>query len=190
MNITAIIMAAGSSKRLGSNKLFLTYKGQTLLQHTLQVVRQAGFWQTLVVLSPQNAALANLSKEVPFVINTEYAKGQSASVKLGVEHATGDAYVFFTADQPYLDVKSIWQITEKATEKTIVVPAIKGRQGSPVCFGRLFRQELLGLQGDEGGRPVKKNHPEACVLVEIENQKLFYDIDTPRDYENLLQNKD
>lgn len=186
MNISAIIMASGQSKRMGRNKLFLTYAKKTFLRHTLELVQKIPFEERILVVSPENyEELLFLQKQFTVVLNQEFEQGQSASVRLGTQAATKTGYLYLTIDQPLLTPRIIEQLLAEARDDNIVFPLKDGQPSSPVYFGKNFRKELLTVSGESGGRAVKNAHPEAWCPVVIEPAYLLTDIDTIDDYIQL-----
>ena len=188
-NISAIILAAGESKRMGRNKLSLPYKGKPLIEHTFQLVDQIDFLECIVVISPTNVedlVGVNFPKESKIVYNFHPELGQSHSVALGTKEAKGEGYLFFTGDQPLLTKALIEEMLANATIDRIVYPLKEeGGPSNPTFFGRNFREELLGIQGDMGGRQIREKHPQACYSFTPRDIGQLKDIDTVKDMEEL-----
>lgn len=184
--ITAILLAAGLSRRMGRNKLFLPYKDGTLLSHTLRLIDSFPFFQKIVVINTE-------ASEFPFPAGWEVAvnptpeAGQSSSMHCGLERAAGEAYMFFTVDQPLLRPETIARLTAAAAPDVIVVPRAGDSPGNPACFGRAFRDELLAATGDAGGRHVRDSNRERCVFVEVSGRLELLDLDTFAQYQALVQ---
>lgn len=186
MNISAIIMASGQSKRMGKNKLFLECAKKTFLKRTLDLVQHFPFNERILVVSPENyEELLSYQRDFTVLLNQEYEQGQSASVRLGTEAASGDGYLYLTIDQPLLTPKIIRQLLQKASFDNIVFPLKEGQPSSPVYFGAKFREELLDVSGESGGRAVRNAHPEVWCPVPVEPAYLLTDIDTIDDYIRL-----
>lgn len=97
--------------------------------------------------------------------------------------------MFFTSDQPLLDVdtiKLLMDVFEK-NNNCIVVPIHENRKGSPVIFPRRFINELKLLQGDNGGKNVINNHANNVITVDVRNEYAMVDIDTWQDYEKITR---
>ena len=188
-NISAIILAAGESKRMGRNKLSLPYKGMPLIGHTFQLIDQLDFLECIVVISPKNAEELvglNFPEKTKIVYNFHPERGQSYSVVLGIQEAKGEGYLFFTGDQPLLTVEIIEEMVEKAATNRIVYPLKEdGKPNSPTFLGKDYREELLSIEGDEGGRQIRKKYPQACYSFTPENIRVLIDIDTLEDFDAL-----
>lgn len=188
MQITAIVMASGYSRRMGENKLLLKYKNKTFIQHTLDKVKKCNFYSKIVVA--RDKAIIELAESLDFkTVKNEWAdKGQSEAIKLGLNNSPiSDGYMFFTSDQPLLDIETIELLmdTFHKNNNSIIVPRFMGRKGSPVIFSSKFLKELIQLQGDTGGKKVINAHRESIVFVEVKRDEVLMDVDTWEDYHRL-----
>lgn len=190
LKISVIIMAAGFSKRMKQNKLLLTYENQTFLERTLHLVQQLSVYETILVLSNENQKYIEIPSAIKLVSNKKAELGQSASVALGTERAKGDGYLYLPIDQPLLTADLLNELFPHYTEDKIIFPVHEdGQPSSPIFFGKKFRNELLRVTGESGGREVRFRHPEALEGITVKNPKLLVDIDTPEEYQQLLQAK-
>ena len=212
MSITAIVLAAGQSKRMGRDKLLLPVLGRPMLLHSISLVESLNFTQRILICQAELAStvienqwlsIANKNHECTqliggkdenslantweIVINVNPEYGQSHSVKLGVEASFSEStLVFFTADQPFLDGATVRSILEADDGKHIVCPADhSGFPRSPNLFPPSFRDDLLALSGDQGGRSLRQMHPERTKMIPIQNEAALFDIDTPEAYEKI-----
>lgn len=185
--ISAIIMASGQSSRMGKNKLFLRYEGKTFLDRVIELTLRADFFESILVITPEDAAKCHYPEEVKVVFNHESHLGQSNSVRLGTKAASGNTgFLYLTVDQPLLTVGILEKIIEHAAVDKIVFPTVDGEPESPVFFGRDFYQELIGVSGKGGGREVRDKHSEAWVSVTV-CETYLKDIDTLEDYGKLME---
>ena len=189
-NVSAIILAAGESKRMGKNKLSLPYKDKPLIQHTFNLVDKINFLERIVVISPKNAKeLIHLSfpKDAKIIYNPHPEYGQSHSVALGTQAAKGEAYLFFTGDQPLLTAELIQEILSHGSKNRIVFPLKEnGEPSNPTLFGENFRQDLCSVKGSCGGKEVRDKNSQHSHSFTPKNPKQLLDIDTTKDYEQLL----
>lgn len=186
-SVTAILMAAGFSRRMGEDKLLLPFRGGTLISLALELVASIPFGQRLLVTTPARLELLTPPPGVDVVLNRNPGAGQSESVRLGVEAASGEAYMFFTADQPLLNIESVEWLLSHADDEHIVFPVVEGSPRSPTIFAARFRAELLAARGDRGGRNVRESHPDAVLRLPAKDALPFLDIDSREDYDALLR---
>jgi len=160
-----------------------------LIGHTFQLIDQIDFLECIVVISPKNGedlVGLNFPKKTKIVYNFHPERGQSYSVVLGTREAKGEGYLFFTGDQPLLTVEIIDGIVEKAATNRIVYPLKEdGKPSNPTFFGRGYREELLTIEGDEGGRQIRKKYPQACYSFTPEETGVLVDIDTLEDFDDI-----
>lgn len=186
MRIDGIILAAGLSSRMGANKLRLPFRGAPLLRHAVDLVAALPFASRILVTRPESVEGMALPPDFRLIFNDEPEKGQSSSLRLALSQARGDAYLFFTGDQPLLNRDVVERVLAQAATGCIVVPRHAGRPGNPALFPAAFRDELLAVTGDRAGRVVREAHPDRCLYVEIEDGDALLDVDTPEEYEALL----
>ncbi len=194
MRIGAVILASGFSKRLGAdkNKLFLTFKGKSFLQICIDNVMKATFDEIVLVTSYLEAVQGNLTmiKGVQLVQNRHPELGISESIKLGLEEINEcDAYMFFTIDQPQLQVDTINRLKTFAERGRIIVPIYNGQKGSPTIFGCDFKAKLLTISGDVGGKQIINQHKHFVTFVQIEAGSEGMDIDTMAEYMTLKKSE-
>ena len=186
--ITAIVMASGFSKRMGLNKLLMKYNDKFLIEHTLEKISQCDFAEKIIVT--QYEEIEKLTDNFKVVINENAHKGQSESIKLGVKSSEKcDGYMFFVADQPLINQKDIEKLIRVFRENKdfIVIPKYKEKRGNPVIYPSLYKEEILRLEGDKGGKSIIKSSNK-IKYVEVEENTLF-DIDNKDDFNKLLMRK-
>lgn len=185
--ITAVVMAAGFSRRFGQDedKLLINVEGRPLYQHVLKVLEEIEFLE-VIVIARQEAILAYAdSLGFTAIRNDRAHEGISASIGLGLAEASDESlgYMFFTSDQPYLskvDVESLIEAFEGLDEQ-IILARVGGKNGSPTLFSRSYKDQLMSLKGDQGGRVIIKENPHCLSYVELSNPKALWDLDTKED---------
>ena len=188
MNKHILYLAAGNSRRFGTNKLLYEYHGKPLYEYGLDVM--SSFCQkrqdcSLLVVSQYEEILRQVrQKEIPAVYSPDSSKGISFTIKAALQ-ALGDVpaedfLIFAVADQPYLTERTLEHLVEKADSDVEAVSVVcEGVPGNPTMFSARLIPELLALREDEGGRKVLRNHK--CVYVEVEDRRELCDIDTEGD---------
>lgn len=190
--INAVIMASGFSRRMGSNKLFMKLDGKNLVEHILDKIKNIQFNDTIIVTSYVEIFKMAEKRNMKYVINHNAEKGISESIKLGIMNSqVCEGYMFFTGDQPLVSEKTILKLIDNFNENKdkIVVPIYDGFRGSPAIFPSKYREELLSIEGDKGGKYVINNNLKDVIYVKIENAAENFDIDTIEDFERILQYK-
>lgn len=197
--ITAILLAAGLSKRLGRNKLLLPLGDETVVRKTAKAVLASAASEVILVTGHEEAMVKRAVEDldVRFIHNPRYAEGQSTSMIAGVEaaHEAAEAYLFVLGDQPLLTpgiVNDLISLYEKSRPDALVVaPSYQGRRGNPTLFSAALKDELLRTSGDAGGRGIiqrlETESPDKIVFHRLSNDDIFLDIDTEEDYETMLR---
>ena len=185
MRVVAILLAAGSSRRFGGEKLLASWRGRPLYEHALEALASSpGVGETLVVVRP-GFAVPRARPLCRFVLNPEHAEGMGSSLRAGVREAPGDtdAYLVALADMPRITPGLVASLIARyeAVGKRIVVPVHRGRRGHPVLISRELREPLLALAGDVGAREIVRAHPEWVGELETGDESVLLDVDVPAD---------
>jgi len=199
----AIVLAAGSSSRMGAgrHKLLLPLADRPVLVHVIDAVLASQASPIVIVLGHQaNQVRTQL---VPFgdyskiVIaeNPDYLQGMSTSLHMGLhtlmanKQTPADSALIILGDQPLITSQLIDGLiaTRRLTGKRIIAPLYHGRRGNPVLFDAGLFTELLATSGDEGGRSVIERHRQELATVEVDDPMANYDVDTWEAYQQLLQ---
>jgi len=186
--ISAILLAAGLSRRMGEDKLRLPYKGKPMLQHAVDLISRLPVTEKIIVTTQTRLDYILIPRRVLVITNPHPETGQSGSIRLGLEAATGNWYFFLVADQPGLTTDDLNPLLEYASGNIsrIVFPVVGDKPCTPTLFPSEYREELLALSGDMGGRAVCNAHSNACTEVEPVSPKHFFDIDSVADYKALF----
>ena len=183
MKVSAILLAAGLSLRMGGqDKLLLEYRGSTLLARSVALMDSLPVCEKILVTTPERLKRLELPNSIQAVINPHPETGQSGSMRLGLEAASGEYYFFMAADQPLLEAGDIKPVLDAAENGKIAYPTVNGSPCTPVLFSSVFRGELLAQSGDCGGRLVREAHPQSCRAVEAGRPERFVDIDSIEDF--------
>jgi molybdenum cofactor cytidylyltransferase len=189
--ITGILLAAGRSQRMGQPKLLLPWGNLPLVRHAVQIALDSKLDEVIVVTGylAEHIAVALHGLPMKLVHNAAFLEGQSTSVRAGVEALDADveAVVMLLADQPLLQASTIDALldTFRHQQAPIVVPRYNGQRGNPVLFARSLFGELLMLAGDQGARPVLAMHAEDIRFVDVADEGMVLDLDTPEAYQRL-----
>jgi molybdenum cofactor cytidylyltransferase len=185
--ITGIILASGFSERIARDKLLLEVGGLPVIERILRATKSSLLDDVILVY--QNARVRAIGEkyQVKAAYNDSAHEGQSAAVKLGVRESRPDtdAFMFLVGDQPFLDSVTINTLIDQSTKnpQQIIVPVYNGKRGNPVIFPSLFRNDLLAIEGDTGGRVVMEKMKDRLKLVVFEDGTAGIDFDTEEEYE-------
>lgn len=179
--MTAIILAAGLSKRFGGEKLLIGINNKPMLLHVVELVSGMKFEETILVYRHENVKKLAEGKNIKSVYNKDSAEGLSTSIKCGINNSGNtDAYIFFPGDQPFIDTESVIRLKEAfyTRRSSIIVPRFNGRNGNPVIFSSNWKERLQSLSGDTGGRTIIEANKNNVQFVDIYNEQAGMDIDT------------
>ncbi len=191
--IGAIILAAGSSSRMGTSKQLLEVDGKSMLTRTVDAVLNAGLHDVVVVLGANEAAhrAALGNSKVHITANQRWAAGMGSSIKAGVNYLlkTVDglqAAIILVCDQPMLTKDTIESIILRFrnTNKPIIGCGYDGVAGVPALFARPYLEKLLQLSDDQGARRIMVQNPGDVAIVPFIGGEI--DLDTREDYERFL----
>lgn len=190
--VGAVILAAGSSSRMGRPKQTLHYRGESLLRRAALAALDAGC-RPVVVVTGAHAELSRRELEgldVREVLNTLWETGMASSVRAGVEalvraDADTSAAVLMLCDQPHVTADVISRLVEahRATRKPVVASAYGEGFGVPALFGRALFAELARLEGAAGAKQVIKRHAAEAHFLSFPRGEV--DVDTPDDFSRL-----
>jgi molybdenum cofactor cytidylyltransferase len=184
--VAAIVLAAGLSSRMGSNKLLAEVGGKPLIRRTVESALASAVNSVLVVTgnceNETRSALAGL--EVQFRNNTDFSKGLSTSLKCGLSAiaADCDGAVILLGDMPDVSFGLIDKLIaafDPGEDRAICVAAWHGKRGNPVLWARRFFPEMMAIEGDIGAKHLMSVHDELVCEVEAEDDSPLIDIDTP-----------
>ncbi len=193
--IWAIVLAAGESRRMGTQKLLLPFGEATVVEAVVRAALASRVDRALAVLgSDRDAVRKKLEPAgVDFAVNEDFAKGMLSSVQAGFKAlpADAEAAVVMLGDQPFLPASVVDAVIGAYREsgKGIVVPAFRGRRGHPVLVDLKYRDEVIGLDPADGLRQLMRAHPEDIVEAEVEDANILRDLDVPEDYANELNRR-
>ena len=190
MTVAALILAAGKSSRMeGANKLLAPLGGGPMIARVAAAALASRARPVVVVTGFEAdkvaAALAGLA--VGIVRNPDYARGLSASLKVGIgalrETGVAGALVLL-GDMPYLTAATLDRLIAAFAQsggKAICVPEAEGRRGNPVLWPADLFAEMAGLAGDKGARDLLARYPDRTLPVAAAAGEILADVDTPED---------
>ncbi len=195
--VSAILLAAGASKRMGSvNKLLMDIKGELMLYKTLQRLSQAAIKDIIVVLSPITSKQVEDDKllKCKRVINPIASVGMTSSIQVGIQAASPSAcgFLICMSDQPFITTTEYDHIVQAfytyhlEDEASIIVPSYQEKKGNPVLFSSVYKQSILAHPPSSNGcKAIVQANSEHIHLVKMTTNHILLDIDTMDDYHSL-----
>jgi CTP:molybdopterin cytidylyltransferase MocA len=186
--ISAILLAAGKSRRMGAFKPLLPFGERTVVEACVGNLREGGVEEIVVVLGHRADELRERLEKLPvrFAINSEPESEMGVSVARGVEQLSPQATAVFIAlvDQPAVPPAAIsfLNAAAKRTGKRLVVPEYEGRGGHPVLVDLSFRDDLMNLDPQRGLRALFEGHREEVLRVPVTSPYVARDMDRWDDY--------
>ena len=190
--VSIVILAAGTSSRLGRPKQLLDLGGEPLLRHVVRNALASRAQEVVVVLGSQAEAIASAVGELGqrTVVNPDFADGQSTSLKAGIRAIDPNAQgvIMMLGDQPTVTPALLNRLISayEATGASIVQPVYGGTPGNPVLIDRDYFPELLEIEGDQGARGVIKAHRRETYGMPWSDEPPPGDVDTEEEYQALV----
>ncbi|NTW01143.1 MAG: nucleotidyltransferase family protein [Oscillochloris sp.] len=192
--ICGILLAAGTSSRLGRPKQLLEWGGRPLVRHVAEQALASRICALVVVVGAVadavRATLVGLDGPVLIAENPEYASGQASSLRVGIGAlpAAARAALVLLVDQPLITptlIDCVIAAYDACPDALAVVPYYHGQRGNPVLLSRMLFSELRALDGDVGARQVIAHHTAEVCQIDVNDPAVLMDMDTPEDYAQM-----
>lgn len=187
--IYGIILAAGEGKRMGKVKLTLPLGDKPLIEWVLQAVKMSSLNKTILVIRPEDEEIFKIGKDwgAEIVLNPNFRQGISTSIKealLRIDSQEVEGFFLILGDQPLINSTIINKLIKSFSpgKGEIVVPYYQDIRGNPALFDICWKDELMAVTGDVGGRVLIKAHPEKVKRINISDKAILFDIDKEKDY--------
>jgi molybdenum cofactor cytidylyltransferase len=193
-NIGIVVLAAGSSSRMGQSKQLLNIKGKFLLSIAMEAAVTSNAAKTIVVLGANEESHRKIISnfDVDAVFNPTWEKGMGNSLKVGINSLlirtpSLDGVVIMVCDQPMITSDHINKIIEAYTRsvKPIIASHYAGTAGVPVLFSKTYFEKLLDLKDDQGAKAIIQKNPKDVILVDFPDGAI--DLDTMQEYHNFIK---
>ncbi len=192
--LSAVLLAAGESRRMGNiNKLTLPIEGIPLLRRTADNLAQFRLVELVVVVGHEQEVARELLRGIParIVYNEAFSTGQMTSVYRGLEALEKPCagVMICLSDQALLEVEDIELIAQgfESCPTSIMVPVYQGRRGNPVVLDYSQREAILADRQNLGCRRLIENNPGLVTTLEMPNDHVLVDLDTPEAYATVRQ---
>ena len=196
--ISAVILAAGESRRMGKqNKLLLPVAGEALLVKLIKSVCDSDVGQVIVVIGHEAEKIRRKLNNFPlsFVYNPNFSEGMTTSIKSGVKEVSPDCdgYMICLADMPFINTSEINKLIHAYAQnrikekRLIVIPVYQGHRGNPVLFSTEFREDILEHKIEYGCKGVIMKNFESVKEIEMDDDSMLLDVDTLEDYQRAAE---
>lgn len=188
--VAGIVLAAGVSRRMGRNKLLLELDGEPVLRRAVRRALEAGLDPVIVVLGFEADRARETLSDLPYrpVLNAEYEKGITRSVRLGIAAVPEPnvAAVVMLPDMPFVTMQMIQALVERyrASTAPLVISRYGGVNAPPMLHDRSLFAEFEEPGGEQCGRHVVRRHRDEAEVIEWPADALE-DLDVPDDYERV-----
>jgi molybdenum cofactor cytidylyltransferase len=196
--LTAIVLSAGESTRMGSPKALLSdFDGRPFVARVVRTLLAAGLRDVVVVTGSHHTLIESalvtdgLVADVRLIRNRDPSRGQLSSIWAGLDARAPDAdgLLMTLVDVPMLASSTVSAVVDswRRSRAPIVRPIVNGRRGHPVIFDRQVFGELRDAPLDQGARSVVRAHWDESLDVVVDDPGCLIDVDTPADYRRLRQ---
>jgi molybdenum cofactor cytidylyltransferase len=187
---SAVILAAGQSKRMGQPKMLLPWGNLTVIEQVIATFLRAGIEDVLVVTGGTREQVEKAIEGLPVrkIHNRDYLAGEMlSSLQCGIREMTEQAQTLLIGlgDQPQVQEESIRLICDayEKSKSRLVVPSFHMKRGHPWLVARPLWDEILGLKPPETLRDFLNAHAQEIQYVNIDTPTILADLDTPEDYQ-------
>lgn len=188
--VTGIIMAAGFSARMGKNKLMIEIEGKRIIERVIYACIHSKLDDIILVYRDDEIKSIGEEHKIKTVCNHNAHLGQSESVIAGIKNAgCNSSYMFLVGDQPFLSREIIDDLIDefRLHSENIIIPFFNNRIGMPIIFPNRFRDDLLMINGDKGGREIINKNQNSLRKLYYENELLGMDVDTLEDLRRIYE---
>jgi len=190
--ITAILLAAGQSKRLkDENKLTKLFKGKPLINHILYSLIKSKVNKIIIVLGFEHLKIKTKllkNKKINFVINKNYKKGMSSSIKTGLKKLPKNSkgFLIVLGDMPNITKTTINKICLSIirSDKEIILPKFKNKTGNPIGFKQSMIKNIYKIKGDRGAKNIIKKNNKKIKFLNINSKSILINLNTKRNFSN------
>lgn len=190
--ICALVLAAGQSRRMGTQKLLLPLEGQPVIVHVVDELLRSPVDQIFVVIGEEGKQISEAiaGRRVHVVTNANAEGEMLSSVRCGLIAIPEECAAALVAlgDQPSITADVVEKLVRalRTTGRGIVVPTYRGQRGHPLLLAMHYRHEILTRYEDVGLRGLLQAHPEDVLGVEVATPGILEDMDVPEDYRRMI----
>ena len=191
--VSAVLLAAGESTRMGRQKALLPWRGTSLLLYQVHALLDAGASQVILVIGYRAETLRSLADGIPgvaTVLNLRYRTGKASSIRAGLRHVSPQAngILILSVDQPR-SPSLVRGVIEAHRRQGVLItyPAYRGKGGHPVFFSSTLLPEMLRIrESRQGLREVVERHRAQVLRLNVDDQEALLDLNRPEDYQRAV----
>ena len=191
--IAGVILSAGASRRMGTPKALLDYRGETFLGRLIRIVGQVGDPVIVVLGNHADEIGASVKVRATFAINPDPDRGQLSSLQTALQKLPreSEGFLFIPVDCPTVEEHTVRQLSDafarRAPDTLFVIPRFGDKRGHPVFAARTIATELLQLPPTGQAREVVHRYVDRTIYVDVDDPGILTDIDDPTAYRQLLE---
>jgi molybdenum cofactor cytidylyltransferase len=189
--VSAILLAAGKSERMGSFKQLLPLGGKTFVEHSVDNLVASPVGEVIVITGHNEDAVRRSlqGRPIRLVHNPDYELGMATSIICGFRHISAEstAAMIALADQPLIPTVVMQQLISayRETRPLILVPTHRGKRGHPIIISRQFASDVEAMDIAIGLRQLLSRHSNRIGYLEVESDTILLDFDYPEDYNRI-----
>ena len=194
--LAAAILAAGESRRMGTPKALIPYRGRTFVEHLLEVTRHPRVSVARIVLGAGASEMREKlsGQEAAIVVNPNWYSGQLSSIHAEIRslpEGTTEGLILCPVDHPVVSAKLVSELIDAfdASRKLIILPTFQGRRGHPVIFHATLYEELLSARPEIGARQVVWAHADDVAEVPTDEEGVTLNLNDPATLKKALEDQ-
>ena len=179
--ITAILLAAGESKRMnGENKLIKKIYGKSLIEHSVKNILESSIDELIIIIGHQSETIKSTlskNKKIKFFFNDKYKTGMASSIKIGLNNLSEETQAFFIClgDMPNINKQIYNSLIKSKNNHQIIIPTYKGQSGNTVLFDKSMKEIITNNEGDNGAKKIINMYKDQTFFLETNDQSIIQD---------------
>ena len=180
-----LILAAGQSRRMGSDKRLLAWHDSSILEHAIKLCISSGldYRVALSYREDDDSIAKTCGPNCIRVEESDLGLGHTLAHAIGTLPRSWGGVIVHLADMPLVKASTFQKIAHELQHHSIVIPSYQQQWGNPRGFSRSLWPELALLKGDQGAKDLIKKHSDLCCVLDLNDAGILVDIDTQEDYQ-------